>query len=58
MDLARIWLDNCIQNHRPCQKLIQPGALPLWIVDVSNPKSPFLAPGNDRIEPYVLQVGT
>ncbi|KAK3380824.1 heterokaryon incompatibility protein-domain-containing protein [Podospora didyma] len=43
IDLARIWRDDCLQNHSVC-KLGSPvnAPLPTRLLDVTNPDSPFL----------------
>ncbi|KAH6682764.1 heterokaryon incompatibility protein-domain-containing protein [Halenospora varia] len=52
MELARLWIKNCSENHVPCQQLSVSGMLPRRVIDISDIKKPFLADGCGRKLPY------
>jgi Heterokaryon incompatibility protein (HET) len=51
--LARIWLRNCLKNHKPCNSGPESGPLPRRVIDVTNPQAPFLRLGNGQHSRYV-----
>lgn len=53
MNLARAWLDNCLEHHFPCRDGQPHGTLPTRIINVSDPRKPHLEGGYQRCQPYV-----
>jgi Heterokaryon incompatibility protein (HET) len=51
--LARFWLRNCLENHRPCRNALPNEALPSRIINIKDPQRPFMEDGKRRSEPYV-----
>lgn len=53
VSLAYTWLKNCLDNHAPCTAFQSQGSLPSRIINVSDPKHPFIEDGESRDEQYV-----
>ena len=53
VSLAYTWLKTCLDNHAPCTAFQSRGSLPSRIINVSDPKRPFIEHGESRDEKYV-----
>jgi len=53
ISLAYKWLKNCLHNHAPCTAFQSQGYLPSRIINVTDPKRPFIEHGESRDEQYV-----
>jgi len=51
--LASVWLSNCLINHRPCQQAQRDIKFPRRIINISDPSSPFLENGENKVDQYV-----
>ena len=53
LQLASIWLQNCLQTHGLCQSSQEQGNLPSQILNITDPKCPYLESGAGKREQYV-----
>jgi hypothetical protein len=51
--LAKLWLNKCLEHHKPCGSGAQVSLLPHRVIDLTNPQKPVLSIGNFWSDRYV-----
>lgn len=53
LSLASLWLNSCLQNHRPCATVQSEIVYPSRLINIKNPQRPCITSGRNVRSPYV-----